>query len=48
MLCEDADETARVESQLKIIARSMYSNPPVHGARIVATILEDPELKALW
>jgi len=48
ILCEDADEAARVESQLKIIARAIYSNPPLHGARIVATILEDPALKQLW
>ena len=27
----DADETARVESQLKIIARAIYSNPPLYS-----------------
>lgn len=26
----------------------MYSNPPIHGARIVAEILGDPTLKAQW
>lgn len=26
----------------------MYSNPPVHGARIVSTILSDPKLNAQW
>nr|CAB3470646.1 unnamed protein product [Digitaria exilis] len=26
----------------------MYSNPPLHGALIVSTILSDPELKTLW
>ena len=26
----------------------MYSNPPVHGARIVSTILNDPQLTQLW
>merc|ERR1719369_433363 len=26
----------------------MYSNPPVNGARIVTTILNDPELRAEW
>jgi aspartate aminotransferase len=26
----------------------MYSNPPVHGARIVAEVLSDPQLKAQW
>lgn len=48
ILCKDAEEQSRVLSQLKICARSAYSNPPLHGARIVATILEDPELKQMW
>jgi aspartate aminotransferase, mitochondrial len=26
----------------------MYSNPPLHGARIVATVFSDAELSALW
>jgi aspartate aminotransferase len=26
----------------------MYSNPPIHGARIVAHVLSDPVLKAQW
>ena len=37
-----------VLSQLKRLVRSNYSNPPRHGAAIVATILEDAELTALW
>lgn len=44
----DADETNRILSQLKIITRGMYSNPPIHGARIVAEILSNPELKNQW
>ncbi len=35
-------------SQVKILIRPMYSNPPIHGARIVAEILQDAELKAEW
>lgn len=35
-------------SQLKIIVRPMYSNPPIHGARIVTEILSDPSLKSQW
>jgi len=31
----------RVESQLKLVVRPMYSNPPIHGASIVAAILKD-------
>jgi len=33
---------------MKIIARAIYSNPPVHGARIVSTVLSDPALKQKW
>lgn len=47
-VCADKDEKARVESQLKILVRPMYSNPPVYGARIVAEVLKDPELWAQW
>lgn len=42
------DEADRTLSQLKILIRPMYSNPPIHGARIVSTILGTPELKAEW
>jgi len=44
----DAGEKARVESQLKIVIRPMYSNPPLHGARIANTILSRPELYGEW
>ena len=47
-MCADQDEAARVFSQLKIITRPMYSNPPIHGAHIVATVLNDPSLRAQW
>lgn len=42
------EETARVESQVKILARAMYSNPPVSGSRVVQTILSDAGLTAQW
>lgn len=35
-------------SQLKRAVRSNYSNPPRHGAAVVATVLGDAELTALW
>lgn len=35
-------------SQVKSIIRANYSNPPSHGAAVVATILADNELTALW
>lgn len=44
----DNDGADRILSQLKIIARGMYSNPPIHGARIVAEILSDTQLKDQW
>lgn len=40
-VCRSADVAVRVESQLKLVIRPMYSNPPIHGASIVATILKD-------
>lgn len=48
IIAADQDEAARVMSQLKILIRPMYSNPPIHGAEIVVKILSDPMLKAQW
>jgi len=48
IICKDEQEKLKVESQLKIIARAIYSNPPLHGARIVQEILGDPQLKKQW
>ena len=48
VVCQNGEERERVESQLKIIIRPMYSNPPIHGARIVSTVLNDQGLKGLW
>jgi aromatic-amino-acid transaminase len=48
VLCANKDEAARVLSQLKIVIRTNYSNPPTHGGQVAATILNTPELRALW
>ena len=48
VVCENPDEAARVLSQLKIVIRTNYSNPPTHGAQVVATVLTTPALRALW
>ena len=48
IMCADQAEAVRVESQLKVIARAMYSNPPNHGALLAATVLGDEALKAQW
>ncbi len=43
-----AEEAARVLSQLKRVVRTNYSNPPIHGGQVVATVLATPELRKLW
>jgi aromatic-amino-acid transaminase len=48
VLCGTKEEADRVLSQLKIVIRTNYSNPPTHGAQVVATVLNTPELRALW
>ncbi|MHC4770190.1 MAG: amino acid aminotransferase [Planctomycetota bacterium] len=35
-------------SNLKIIIRRLYSNPPAHGGAIVTTIMNDASLRAEW
>lgn len=39
-VCADKEEAQRVMSQIKILIRPNYSNPPIHGARIVSTVLK--------
>ncbi|HQC85091.1 MAG TPA: amino acid aminotransferase [Rhodoferax sp.] len=48
VLCQDKEEASRVLSQLKIVIRTNYSNPPTHGGAVVAAVLNNPELRALW
>jgi len=38
----------RVLSQLKRIARAMWSNPPTHGARIAAEVVGDKGMFEEW
>jgi len=47
-LTSTSDEALAVESQLKILVRPMYSNPPKFGAKLVATVLGDPQLYKQW
>jgi len=44
----DGDDSARVQSQVKRVIRTNYSNPPAHGAALVRTILDDDELRTRW
>ncbi len=48
VVCASKEETSRVLSQLKIVIRTNYSNPPTHGAQIVATVLTTPALRSMW
>jgi aromatic-amino-acid transaminase len=48
VLCQSKDEAARVLSQLKIVIRTNYSNPPTHGGAVVAAVMADPKLRAMW
>jgi aromatic-amino-acid transaminase len=48
VVCESKEEAARVLSQLKIVIRTNYSNPPTHGAQVVATVLSIPALRQQW
>jgi len=48
VVASDKEEAARVLSQLKIVIRTNYSNPPTHGGAAVAAVLGNAELRALW
>jgi aromatic-amino-acid transaminase len=48
VVCSSAEECTRVLSQLKIVIRTNYSNPPTFGAQIVATVLATPALRQMW
>ncbi len=47
-LAKTPESSKTILSQLKRIVRSNYSNPPSHGAAIVATVLDDTNLTSLW
>jgi len=48
VVCDNQEEVEKVLSQLLILIRPAYSNPPLYGARIVTLILSNPELKTQW
>lgn len=48
IVCQDKEEASRVMSQVKIVIRPMYSNPPIHGARIVTEVLTNKALHQEW
>ena len=48
VVCANADEAGKVLSQLKIVVRTNYSNPPTHGAQVITTVLTTPALRQQW
>ena len=48
VLCDSKEEASRVLSQLKIAIRTNYSSPPTHGGAVVAAVMGNPELRAMW
>lgn len=47
-ISESADSTPVVQQNLNFLNRQNFSFPPDHGARVVTTILTDPDLRADW
>nr|AIT70274.1 aspartate aminotransferase [Gracilaria vermiculophylla] len=48
VMTDSEQETQAINSQLKIIARPMYSNPPIAGVRLVEEVLNCDDLQQLW
>lgn len=48
IVCTDTKERDIVQSRMSETCLPEYSNPPIHGARIVDTILGDEELTKEW
>jgi aromatic-amino-acid transaminase len=46
--CASKEECDRVMSQIKMVIRTNYSNPPTHGASVCAMALNTPELRTMW
>jgi len=48
VVMKDQNNIVNFKSQMTLIIRAMYSNPPAHGSRIVDTVLSDPVLYQEW
>jgi aromatic-amino-acid transaminase len=48
VVCADAAEAVNVLGQLKFTVRRSYSSPPIHGGQIVAAVLGQADLRAMW
>ena len=47
-VCKSVADAERLGDYMQSLIRAIYSNPPKHGAAIVASVLDDPELRADW
>lgn len=48
VVVKDAAVLPAIKSQITLLIRANYSNPPNHGARVVGTVLNDPQLFQQW
>ena len=48
IVTENADQAARLLSQIKRVIRTNYSNPSTHGGQTVAAVLTTPALRQQW
>jgi len=48
VVAKNPEESKRILSQLKVLVRTNYSNPPAHGSAIVSTVLSDRDLTQQW
>ena len=48
LIARDKTSAHVAHGHLKQVIRTNYSNPPAHGARIVASVLGDSQLRPLW
>lgn len=48
IVCGSSKEREHVLSRVRQMIRVCYSNPPSHGAKVVAKVLEDPGLRSLF
>lgn len=48
LVAADAETADKALTQIKAIIRTIYSNPSAHGAKTVATVLQDPQLRQEW
>ncbi|CAD5234222.1 unnamed protein product [Bursaphelenchus xylophilus] len=48
IVVNDKSTIEGIKSQIQLVIRANWSNPPAHGARIVAMVLNDPSRKQQW